>query len=242
MAKAPYFFLFDTGGINVITPALATTLNLEIEGSIPEFGFGAGVMEGSFTRAAEIQIGDAVVKNQIFTVLPLDRLAPIEGAPMPGLVGYEVFRRFVVRIDYGCETITLIDSKHFNPADAGTPVTFTFHDHILEVIGTFDGYAEKYNIDTGLRSELILATSFVEQHGLRARHPKGVDAMNGWGVGGPTRAYVTRGTEMTMGQIMMDNVVTNMSTQDRGDLSGLSVAVFSNGSSLPSITTIARCI
>lgn len=218
--QGPYFFIFDTGGTNIITPALAKTLNLEVEGSIPEFGAGEGLMEGGFTRVAEIQVGDALVKNQIFTVLPLDRLDAVEGTPMPGLVGYEVFRRFVTRIDYSAETITLIDSKHFNPEGAGTPVKFAFHDHILEVIGTFEGLAAKYNIDTGSRSELTLTKAFVEQGGLRAKHPRGVDAMYGWGVGGPTRAYVTRGTEMTLGQIRIDNVVTNMSTQDRGGLSG----------------------
>jgi Aspartyl protease/PDZ domain len=218
--KGPYFFIFDTGGTNVITLALAKSLNLDVEGSIPEFGAGEGVMEGSFARVAEIRVGDAVVKNQIFTVLPLDRLAATEGTPMPGLIGYEVFRRFVTRIDYGAETITLIDSKHFTPENAGTPVKFAFHDHILEVIGTFEGLAAKYNIDTGSRSELTLTKSFVDQGGLRTKHPKGVDAMVGWGVGGPTRAYVTRATEMTLGQIRIDNVVTNMSTQDRGGLSG----------------------
>jgi len=218
--KGPYFFIFDTGGTNIITSALANTLNLAIQGSIPEFGAGEGVMEGSFTRVAEIQVGDAVVRNQIFTVLPLDRLAGTEGTPMPGLVGYEVFSRFVTRIDYAAETITLIDSKHFNPQDAGTPVKFAFHDHILEVIGTFEGLAAKFNIDTGSRSELTLTKAFVEQGGLRPKHRKGVDATYGWGIGGPTRAYVTRGTEMTIGPIRIDNVVTNMSSQDRGGLSG----------------------
>jgi membrane-associated protease RseP (regulator of RpoE activity) len=113
-----------------------------------------------------------------------------------------------------------MDPKHFNPKDAGTPVKFAFHDHIPEVVGTFEGLTAKFSIDTGSRSELTLTKSFVDQSGLRAGHPKGVDAVNGWGVGGPTRAYITRGTGMTLGQIRIDNVVTSMSTQDRGGFSG----------------------
>jgi hypothetical protein len=139
---------------------------------------------------------------------------------MPGLIGYEVFSRFVTRIDYGAGAITLIDAGHFNPQEAGTPVSFVFHDHIPEVTGTFEGLPAKYSIDTGARFELTLTKSFVEQANLRGRHPNGIDAVFGWGVGGATRGYVTRATNMTLGDIEVDNVVTNMSTQNRGGLSG----------------------
>ena len=55
---------------------------------------------------------------------------------------------------------------------------------------------------------------------MRAKHPKGVDAVDGWGVGGPSRGYVTRGTSMTLGSVEVDNVVTTLSTQDKGAFAG----------------------
>jgi hypothetical protein len=217
--QGPYEFLFDTGGINVVTPTLARALDLEIEGSVPEFGIGEGVIEGGFTRVAALQIGDAVVKDQVFTVLPLDRFAPIEGTAMPGLIGFEVFRRFVTRVDYERETITLLARERFDPKSAGTPVDFVFHDHIVEVSGAFEGLATKFHIDTGLRSELTLTQAFVEQHGLRAKHPRGIEAMSAWGVGGPTYAYITRAHDMTIGGIRIVDVVANLMMKDTGSLS-----------------------
>ena len=81
---------------------------------------------------------------------------------MPGMVGYEMFRRFVTRIDYGAKTMTLIDPKEFDPKDAGTPVPFAFNGHIPEVQGTFEGMPAKFDIDTGSRSALTLTRPFAE--------------------------------------------------------------------------------
>ena len=218
--KGPYTFVFDTGGRNVVTPPLAKELGLKVEGTLPGTGAGEGVMEGGFAHVAQLEVGNAVVKNQLFIVLPLDSLGAIEGHPMPAMVGYETFRRFVTRIDYGAKTVTLIDPKHFDPKDAGTPVKFTFNDSNPEVMGTFEGLPAKYDIDTGARSELTLTKPFAEKNGLRASHPKGVDAVDGWGVGGPTTGYVTRGKSMTIGPVEIGSVVASLSTQNKGAFSG----------------------
>ena len=218
--KGPFVFIFDTGGRNVVTPPLAKELGVKVEGLLPGTGAGEGVMEGGFTHIEELDVGGAAVKNQLFIVLPLDTLGTIEGAPMPGMVGYEVFRRFVTRIDYGARTITLIDPRHFDPKDAGTPIKFTFNDSNPEVMGSFEGLPAKFDIDTGARSELTLTKPFAERNALRASHPKGVDAVDGWGVGGPSTGYVTRGKAMTLGPIEIDGVVTTLATQDKGAFAG----------------------
>jgi membrane-associated protease RseP (regulator of RpoE activity) len=136
------------------------------------------------------------------------------------MVGFETFRRFVTRVDYGAHTLTLIDPKHFDPKDAGTPVKFTFNGHVPEVMGTFEGLPAKFDIDTGARSELTLTKPFAEKNGLRVSHPKGVDAVDGWGVGGPSTGYVTRGKAMTLGSVVVDDVVVTMANQTKGAFSG----------------------
>ncbi|MBV9062452.1 MAG: PDZ domain-containing protein, partial [Alphaproteobacteria bacterium] len=74
--------------------------------------------------------------------------------------------------------------------------------------------------DTGSRAELTLTKPFAEKNDLRAKHPKGVDAVEGWGVGGPSRAYVTRGASMTLGILKIDNIVTSLATQTKGAFAG----------------------
>jgi hypothetical protein len=138
------------------------------------------------------------------------------------MIGFEVFKRFVTRIDYGNHTITLIDPGHFDPKDAGTPVRFVFNGDLPEVQGSFEGIPARFDIDTGARDELTLTAPFVEKNGLRAKHPKGVDAVEGWGVGGPSRGYVTRGAELAIGPVKIADVVTSLSTQKKGSFASAS--------------------
>ena len=87
-------------------------------------------------------------------------------------------------------------------------------------MGTFEGLPAKFDIDTGSRSELTLNKPFAEKNGLRASHPKGVDAVDGWGVGGPSTGYVTRGSMMTLGSVAVGNVVATLTDQNKGVFSG----------------------
>ncbi len=218
--KGPYTFIFDTGGANLVTPAVAKELGLKSEGHMDAHGAGEGIMEAGLTKVGELKIGNAALKNQVFIVLPLDAMSDVEGIKEKGMVGFETFRRFVTRIDYAGKTLTLIDPKHFDPKDAGKPVKFVFAQSIPEIQGTFEGIPGMFEIDTGSRAELTLTKPFAEKNDVRAKHPKGIDAVDGWGVGGPSRGYVTRGAMLTMGSVQVPNVVTSLATQSKGAFAG----------------------
>jgi S1-C subfamily serine protease len=47
-----------------------------------------------------------------------------------------------------------------------------------------------------------------------------VDAVDGWGVGGPSTGYVTRGKSMTLGSVAVDNIVVTMANQIKGAFAG----------------------
>ncbi len=211
----PLLFIFDTGGVNLVTPAEAKALGLTMQGQMAASGAGEGVVDMGFTKVTTLDVGGATIKDQVFPVVDF---APreVEGFDEKGMVGFETFRRFVTRIDYGNKMLTLIDPKSFDPADAGTAIPFVFDGNNPEVQGSFEGIPAKFDIDTGSRAELTLTKPFVEQYGLRAKHSKCVDAVDGWGVGGPSRSCVTRGATVTVGPISVPNVVTALATQSKG--------------------------
>jgi hypothetical protein len=218
--KGPFRFIFNTGGVDLVTPTLAGTLGLTAQGNFDGHGAGEGVTETGFTKVGELKLGEARLKDQTFFVLPLDDLSDVEGVDEQGMVGFETFRRFVTRFDYGAHTVTLIDPKAFDPSDAGTPIHFDFADHNPEISGAFEGIPGKFRIDTGSRSEVTLNRPFVERNGLRASHPKGVDAVDGWGVGGPSRSYVMRGASLKLGPVEVRDVVASAATQAKGAFAG----------------------
>lgn len=211
----PLLFVFDTGGQNLLMPEVARALNLKVEGQMAGSGAGEGVIDMGLTKVASLAIGDATVKDQPFIVTRF-LTREVEGIDEKGMVGFQTFRRFVTRIDYGKGTVTLIDPKSFDPGDAGTPVPLVFDGDNPEVDGSFEGIPAKFDIDTGSRAELTLTKPFVEQRDLRAKHPHCIDAVDGWGVGGPSRSCVTRGAMLTIGRIEVPNVVTSLATQNEG--------------------------
>jgi len=214
--QGPYYFIFDTGGVNVVTPELAHALGIKIEGESEVRGAGEATMTAGLAHVDEINVGGATVKDQLFTAFELDALYPSNGTHMQGMVGYEVFRRFVTRIDYGARTITLIDPKAFNPADAGTPLKIAFNGNAATVAGSYDGIPAKWQIDTGSRSALTLNAPFVAANHI-GNGAKSVDAVDGWGVGGPSRARVMRGGDLRLGTaISIAHPVTGMGTDKAG--------------------------
>ncbi len=213
--KGPFLCIFDTGGHDLLTPGTAKALAVNTEGQAPGNGAGNDVVDIGFARDVTFQIGDLTVDGQTVAVVPFEA-AQVEGFPEQGMVGFEVFRRFVTQIDYGKRTLTFIDPARFDPKDAGTAVPFVFYSHLPQVHGAFEGLPGRFDIDTGSRVELTLTRPFVAAAGLTAKHPRGVAAVDGWGVGGRSRSYITRGSALTLGPVRVSDVVAGFSTDPKG--------------------------
>jgi hypothetical protein len=214
--KGPYTFIFDTGGLNVVTPALARSLGLKIEGHVEARGAGSGTMEAGFTKVRMLELGAASIKDQPFGAFPLDALSDVEGFDQSGMIGFETFRRFVTRIDYGMHTMTLIDPGSFNAKDAGTAVPLAFDGNVTEIEATYDGLRGKFQLDTGARSALTLTGPFVAKNSLRAKTRKGVEGVTGWGVGGATRSYTERAGTLTIGSLAIAKPVVQLASDTGG--------------------------
>lgn len=212
--KGPFLFIFDTGGQDVLQPPTAKALSETVAGNAAGHGAGEGTVAFGFTKIDSLAIGDLKLGQQSVAVLPFQS-PKTEGFDAGGMIGFEVFRRLVTRIDYGAHTLTFIDPASFDPKDAGIPVPFAFYS-IPQVEGAFDGMAGRFDIDTGSRVEVTLTSPFVKANGLIAKHPQGALVVDGWGVGGRSRSYVARGANLTLGAVSVDGVVAGFSTQTKG--------------------------
>ncbi|HEX3407998.1 MAG TPA: aspartyl protease family protein [Caulobacteraceae bacterium] len=216
--KGPFLFIFDTGGHTLLTPEAAKALGKTSVGDAPGAGAGEGVVDTGFVKGIDFQVGDLKFTGQTATVLPFASKS-VEGFDEQGMLGFELARRFVTVIDYGAKTITFIDPTKFDPKDAGVAVPFVFYNHLPQVKGDFEGVPGMFDIDTGSRVELTLNKPFVEAHGLTQKHPKGVVAVDGWGVGGPSRSYVTHGAWFDLGPVRVEGLVASFGTQAKGSFS-----------------------
>ena len=220
----PFVFIFDTGGVNFITPPTAQALGLKSEGAMEGNGAGEGHMDIALTKVDSLKVGDATIKNQVFPVAPLNEMSPVEGVDEQGMVGFETFRRFVTRVDYGARKLTLIDPKHFDAKDAGVAIPFKFYGNTVVIQASYNGHPGSFTVDTGSRVSLTLSSPFVSQNGLSAANAKSVAGVTGWGIGGPSRAVVLRGDSLVIGPYTIAHPIAEYSTDKGGAFVDASLA------------------
>lgn len=221
----PARFLVDTGGMNLLTPAAARRFGLEGEGRLAGRGVGDELVDVAFAHAREVRLGGAVLDKPVFVIMDLGKLAAVEGYESDGLVGYEMFRRFGVTIDYAKRELVLVEHAKFAPPVDSHAVPFDLAERIPVVRGTLDGVTGRFSVDTGSRVSLSLHSPFVREHGLVARYRAAPEAVVGWGVGGPSRGRPARFGTLQLGELSIEGVAGDLYTGDKGafaspDLSG----------------------
>jgi len=214
--KGPFRILCDTGGANIITPTVAKELGVKSEGALQGRGVGEKSEDIGLAKLETLQVGDATLSNQLFAVYPMESFASVEGVDIPGLIGYEVFKRFVVKVDYEHNILTLTVPSAFAYQGNGTKLPFVFNAHIPQVDGSIDGIAGKFDIDTGSRSSLDIMKPFVEKHDLVAKYNAKIEAVTGFGVGGAARSLLARAQVLQLGSVEVHNPVTELSVQEKG--------------------------
>lgn len=213
--KGPFPFFVDTGGHDILTPSTAAALGLKPEGATISGGAGEKTQTSGYTKVGSLAMGAATMTDQTVLILDMSPTA-IEGFQPGGMVGFEMLQRFVVRIDYGTNTLTLIDPARFDPRDAGTPIPFDFYNHMPQVKGQVADIPARFNIDTGSRSEVTLAHPYVEANRLRERLSQSIITTDGWGVGGPSRSQVARVSSLEVGGIAVPDVIAGLNLQTKG--------------------------
>jgi hypothetical protein len=209
-------FIVDTGGVNMLTPAAAKKFGLEGAGKLAARGVGDESVDLSLAKASQIRVGDAVLEHPVFYVVDLGSLSAIEGETFDGLVGYELFSRFGVTIDYAGNELTLSTPERFTPPQGAHSIAFDLAERIPIVQGKLDGHDVRLSVDTGSRVSLSLHSPFVAAHGLVARYQAAPEAVMGWGVGGPSRGRPARFGTLRLGDLDIEGVAGDLYTGNKG--------------------------
>jgi len=212
----PARFLVDTGGMNLLTPVSAKKFSLNGEGKLAGRGVGDEVVDVSFAHAGEVRLGNAVLAKPVFAIMDLGKLPAVEGFESDGLVGYEMFRRFGITIDYAKHELVLVEPAKFSPPAGAHAVPFELADRIPIITGTLDGVPARISVDTGSRVSLTLHSPFARERGLLAKYDAAAESVVGWGVGGPSRGHPARFGVLRLGDIDIAGVAGDLYTGDKG--------------------------
>lgn len=190
----PYDFILDTGGHDIITPAVAQALGLKPVGAGESGGAGAGTIAQQDVRVGSMRIGAATLRDQHFYVIPLQYMTVERGArpPLAGIIGLELFERLAVRLDYAARTMTL---RSFEQAGReprrGTPVTMAFDDDMPLVDVRIEGRPGLAALDTGNAGTAVIQAEWARRNGLAEAMKRGLETVS-YGAGGESRNWASR--------------------------------------------------
>jgi hypothetical protein len=120
----PLWFMLDTGAeATIVNKGRLAELGLQPFGTASISG-GGNSTEFAFADVGRLEIGGATLLNQRDGVIDLAGLERIYGMPMGGLLGYDFFSRFVVRVNYDTKTIDLLEPSPRAYRSSGTRIPF----------------------------------------------------------------------------------------------------------------------
>lgn len=213
--KGPYNFVLDTGvGLLLITePSLRDSLHLVNLRNINITGFGEGeILTASIAPSFEIEIGPNIRGTVTGAILHKDAfsLSSYVGLPVHGLLGYEFFSSFIVKINYDQKVIRVYRPDTFYIPKKGYKVPISIEEGKPYLTGELllpDKKALKIKlvIDSGAGHPIWLETFLG-----RPFEPPEIKIRANLGVGltGSISGYIGRIPELKIGKYILHNVIT----------------------------------
>jgi outer membrane lipoprotein-sorting protein len=214
----PLSFILDTGaGGPVLDMETAKELDLKTIGKFEGRGAGEGTQEVNIVTLTSVKLGDLIIDSVSAATISLKPLSKYEGMPDDGILGYDLFSKFVVKIDYENRKLTLYEPSSFEYTGKGEILPITLEGNNPHVKAKIDGqYEGTFVLDTGARSSLVLHTPFVQKHEALTKDAKKIDVFSGIGIGGKAPGKVTRVKSIEIGNFNILSPVTTLSSSEKG--------------------------
>ena len=219
--SSPLWFLLDTGAeISVIKQSRAQSLGLQFEGKGQTEASG-GAAEFLNVKGVTLSLPGADVLNPTVVAMPLESLEPLLGREVDGILGADLFNRFVVEIDYANQIVNLFDPQSYHYSGRGEALTITVKENIPYVHALITqtnlGLAEgEFQLDTGSDSTVVLNTPFAKAHKFIGS-TKTIEA-GGRGAGGETHSLIGRVEKIALGRFVMGKPLVRFSQDEKGEL------------------------
>jgi len=217
----PLKFIVDTGVRTAILTQKAFSDILHLEYSRKYSISGAGgekVIDAYVTNNVSLRLPGVEGRGHAMLVLEEDylELRNYLGTDVHGILGYELFSRFIVKFDYQKKIMTLMTPGKFRAGRKFSAIPIRIQDtkpYLLAPISIDEGHAlnAKLLVDTGASHGLMLEP----ESDSRIRLPeKTVRGTIGRGLGGPISGQIGRIESIELGGRILRNVLVNFPDSD----------------------------
>jgi hypothetical protein len=229
--RLPLNFILDTGVRTTILTdrSISDLVNISYDRQVTLAGAGQ-IREINAFLASDVALSMPGIKGQGQSLVVLEEdyleLRSHLGMNVHGIIGYEFFNHFVVRIDYDRKLITVYDPEVFRAGRRFTAIPFSLEQgrpFIEAGITQFDGsfIDVKLLIDSGASHGILLETDSENNIIL----PENIlQTIIGWGLGGELSGHLGRIRKLALDEFsfkdMIVSFIQDFSTQDVSSVSG----------------------
>jgi hypothetical protein len=230
----PLWMMLDTGSsLTVFDESVSKTLRLRPRGEGIALGPGQGsVQKLAFASHATISFAGTELGDQTVATLPLEWFSRGVGRSTDGFLGSNVFRNYVVEIDYANQVLRLHDPSTYSYSGAGQRLPLQFiWDNIPSVraeVVAQDGTAISglFLIDSGATTAIWLTKAFSEVHPEFESPEDTIEVPNVVAVGGELSSRLGRLSAVRLGGFLISMPLTQFSQNTSGifatpDLAGI---------------------
>ena len=170
----PVDFIFDTGdGLSVLDTDIAKKLNLKPDHQSTKTS-AQGSISGSLIEHNKIEINDVKLEEIELYTTELSHLEQTIGRNIDGIIGYDLLKNYVVKIDYEDMKIKLYDQNGYQNAGYGEKFSFKLINYIPTIQATVtlnngETYTDDFFLNTGAGTTLDFNTPFAQKHDVIAK-------------------------------------------------------------------------
>jgi hypothetical protein len=210
----------DTGAaISGLSESAARSLGLRDQGKAQLTGNGESQLPIAVAKDVVFRVGSAELREKMIAVLSFAELESHEGREVAGVLGVNLFQRYVVVIDYPGKTLALYEPQGFSYRGAGEIVPLRFRDGAM-FQGTIEAEGREpmpcnLAVDSGTYSSLRLYRPFVQKHRLHEAGTPGIDSF-GFGLGGEFPERLGRVHALKIGSLALQEPTVSFSNATSG--------------------------
>ncbi len=222
-------FILDTGvsSILITDPQIAKSQSMKFARSVKISGAGEGSdIEAGIVLDNTITMGDMIGYRQNLVVLKDDilKLSEFVGSPIHGIIGYEIFNRFAVTIDFSTNELVLENPEHYKyKPNKGERFPITIEENkpylnTIELVNDKQNLPLKVVLDTGAGHAISLDAN--RSNGIPLPE-KVVKAQLGRGLSGIINGNLGRISKLRLGKFEMNNLVASFPDSSSYRIRGL---------------------
>jgi hypothetical protein len=241
----PMNFILDSGagsGIVLYYPT-AVALALKLQGKGTGGGGGEATIKTSQVKGATLNISGVEMRDLTLVVFPPES-HPSSDRVIAGVIGFTVFNRYIVEIDYASHAVKLYEPATYQYRGTGESLPLQLMSRVSFVRIRVSAEGRKpadglFLVDTGAgRFTSILNTPLVESNRLLTALPRTIQEPGAEGVGGEVKMRAGRVASLQLGRVTLTNPVVHLAQDRKGALASSDYSGVIGGELLRRFTVI----